>query len=87
MVALRRSKSEVFTHDPQVDFIIGDPEHWRRSVGTMLASSPNTSRVITSSWSLSWLGCRTRTRARGIEYFASEVLPLLRDLDPRDYVD
>jgi alkanesulfonate monooxygenase SsuD/methylene tetrahydromethanopterin reductase-like flavin-dependent oxidoreductase (luciferase family) len=77
-------QGEIFSQDPQVDFIIGDPEHWRRSVGTMLAmnaSVPCHHLVV----ELVMAGMSHETRVKGIEYFAAEVLPILRDLDPAEF--
>ncbi len=78
--------SAIFSHDPQADFVIGDPEHWRRSIGAMLAANarvPCHHLVV----ELVMAGMSHQARVRGIEYFAAEVLPILQNLDPLAFVD
>jgi len=74
---LASGEADLFSNGARQDFVIGSPQRWIDTIGGMLAANPGVPchHLVVE---LVMAGLSHAERKRGIEYFASEVLPGLR---------
>ena len=76
---LASGEADLFSNGARQDFIIGNPQRWVDGIGAMLAANPLVPchHLVVE---LVVAGMSHEERRQGIEYFAREVAPGLRDL-------